>query len=219
MIWKFRITGCLVGVSIGHYNFQCAGKRFFVEFQGCRLKFRTIYLNHIFKVVQLIKEWNIKSPWVYELVSFLKWWRHQMETFTALLVIYAGNSPVPGDFPTQRQVKRSFDVFFYLRLNKRLCKQWWGWWFETLSRPLWRHRNEMPPKLPVWFWCKVPDPSQCPNEKQGRNRRCRHEPELPPEKTFHEIIIIIIIIFISSGIINPIIIISIIIIIVVSLQS
>ena len=31
--------------------------------------------------------------------------------------------------------------FFYLRLNKRLSKQWWGWWFETLSRPLWRHRN------------------------------------------------------------------------------
>ena len=32
--------------------------------------------------------------------------------------------------------------FFYLRLNKRWGKQWWGWWFETLSRPLWRHRNE-----------------------------------------------------------------------------
>ena len=48
----------------------------------------------------------------------------------------------PGYFPTQRPVTRSFDVFFNLRLNKRLSKQWWGWWFETLSRPLWRHRNE-----------------------------------------------------------------------------
>ena len=28
-----------------------------------------------------------------------------------------------------------------LRLNKRLSKQSCGWWFETLSRPLWRHRN------------------------------------------------------------------------------
>ena len=28
-----------------------------------------------------------------------------------------------------------------VRLNKRLRKQTWGWWFETLSRPLWRHRN------------------------------------------------------------------------------
>ena len=47
----------------------------------------------------------------------------------------------PGEFPTQRPVTRSFDVFFDLRLNKRLNKQSWGWWFETLSRPFWRHRN------------------------------------------------------------------------------
>ena len=39
------------------------------------------------------------------------WWRHQMETFSALLVICAGNSPVPGEFPAQRPVTRSFDVF------------------------------------------------------------------------------------------------------------
>ena len=69
------------------------------------------------------------------------WWRHQMETFSALLAICAGNSPVPGEIPTQRPVTRSFDVFFDLRLNKRLRKQSWGWWFETLSRPLCRHRN------------------------------------------------------------------------------
>ena len=31
------------------------------------------------------------------------WWRHQMETFSALLVICAGNSPVPGEFPAQSQ--------------------------------------------------------------------------------------------------------------------
>ena len=71
------------------------------------------------------------------------WWRHQMETFSALLAICAGNSPVPGEFPTQRPVTRSFDVFFDLRLNKRLSKQSWGWSFETLSRPLWRHCNEV----------------------------------------------------------------------------
>ena len=65
-----------------------------------------------------------------------------METFSALLAICAGNSPVPGEFPTQRPVTRSFDVYFDLRPNKRLSKQSWGWWFETLSPPLWRHRNE-----------------------------------------------------------------------------
>ena len=48
----------------------------------------------------------------------------------------------PGEFPTQRPVTRSFDDFFDLRLNKRLSKQSWGWWFETLSRSLWRHHNE-----------------------------------------------------------------------------
>ena len=69
------------------------------------------------------------------------WWRHQMETFSALLAICAWNSPVTGEFPTQRPVTRRFDVFFDLRLNKRLSKQWWSWWFETPSRPLWRHCN------------------------------------------------------------------------------
>ena len=62
-----------------------------------------------------------------------------MKTFSALLAISAGNSPVTGEFPTQRPVTRSFDVFFGMCLNKRLSKQSWGWWFETPSRPLWRH--------------------------------------------------------------------------------
>ena len=70
------------------------------------------------------------------------WWRHQMETFSALLAICAGNSSVIGEFPAQRPVTRSFDVFFHLCLNKRLSKQAWGWWFETRSRSLWRHCNE-----------------------------------------------------------------------------
>ena len=40
-----------------------------------------------------------------------------METFSALLAICAGNSPVPGEFPTERPVTRSFDVYFDLRPN------------------------------------------------------------------------------------------------------
>ena len=47
----------------------------------------------------------------------------------------------PGEFPTQRPLTRSFDVFFDLRLNKRLSKQPWGWWFETLSWSLWCQCN------------------------------------------------------------------------------
>ena len=71
-----------------------------------------------------------------------------METFSALLAICAGNSPVPGEFPAQRPVTPSFDVFFYLCLNKRLSKKSWAWWFEMLSRPLWRHCNvNAPPHI------------------------------------------------------------------------
>ena len=64
-----------------------------------------------------------------------------METFSALLAICGGNSPVPGWFSAQRPVTRSFDVFFDLRLNKQLSKQSWDWWFETPSYPLWLHSN------------------------------------------------------------------------------
>ena len=48
----------------------------------------------------------------------------------------------PGEIPAQRPVARGFD-FFYLRLNKRLSKQPWGWWFETPSWSLWRQCNEL----------------------------------------------------------------------------
>ena len=67
------------------------------------------------------------------------WWRHQMETFPALLAICAVNSPVTGEFARQRPVTHSFGTFFDLRLNKPLSKHSWGWRFETSSRTLWRH--------------------------------------------------------------------------------
>ena len=49
----------------------------------------------------------------------MSWWRHQKEPFSALLAICAENSSVTGEFPAQRPVTRSFDVFFDLRLNER----------------------------------------------------------------------------------------------------
>ena len=78
-----------------------------------------------------------RRPWIF----LQTWWSHQMETFSALLAICAGNSPVTGEFPTPRPMTRSFEISFYMRPNKRLSKQSWGWWFETPSRPLWRHGN------------------------------------------------------------------------------
>ena len=91
------------------------------------------------KTRPFLRRWPMESP----RNGHVTWWRHQMETFSALLAICAENSPVPGEFTAQRPVTRSFDVFFDLRLNKRLSKQLWGWWFETLSHPLWRHRNDV----------------------------------------------------------------------------
>ena len=55
--------------------------------------------------------------------SLWMYWRHQMETFSALLALCARNSPVTGEFPSQRPVSWSFNVFFDLGLNKRLSKQ------------------------------------------------------------------------------------------------
>ena len=79
-----------------------------------------------------------------------------METFSALLALCAGHSPVTGEFPSQRPVMRSFDVFFDLHLNKRLSKQSKRRWFEMPSRSLWRHCNEYSPPvadaLSVTFW-------------------------------------------------------------------
>ena len=74
-----------------------------------------------------------------ETVLHISWWRHQMEAFPLLLDLCEGNSPVTGEFLAQRPVMRSFDVILDLRLNERLSKQSWGWWFEMPSHSLWRH--------------------------------------------------------------------------------
>ena len=68
-------------------------------------------------------------------------WRHEMEICFALLALCAGNSPVNGEFLSQEPVMRSFDVFFDLRLTKRLSKQLRRRWFERPSRSLWHHCN------------------------------------------------------------------------------
>ena len=69
------------------------------------------------------------------------WWRHQMETFSALMALCVENSPVTGEFPSQRPTTRSFGVFIDQRLNKRLSKPSRRQWFQTPSRSLWRQCN------------------------------------------------------------------------------
>ena len=58
----------------------------------------------------------------------------------------------PRWIPHTKTSDAEFDVVFDLRLNKRLSKQSWGWWFETLSRSLWRHRNVTPTPIYCLAW-------------------------------------------------------------------
>ena len=107
-------------------------------------EFIYMYYFHITCVNRLIL-YRLDSfiPMFFGALSRLPWWRHQMETCSALLALCAGNSPVTGEFPAQRPLTRSFDVFFDLHLNIRLSKQLRSSWFETPLRPLWRHCNAL----------------------------------------------------------------------------
>ena len=113
-----------------------------------------VYIWDLNLVITLLKmSPQCSQCWAISRHSANPWWHHQMETFSALLALCPGNSPVTGEFPGQRPVTRSFDVFLDLPLNKRLSKQSWGWWFETPSASLWCHCN-------VWMkrdrYCSYP---------------------------------------------------------------
>ena len=99
---------------------------------------------HVWQVNTLGKV-HLGRCWLTDLI----WWRQN----SYIMMSSNGNifrvtDPLCGSFtghrfPAQRPVTRRFDVFFDLRLNERLSKQSWGWWFETPSRRWWRHCNEL----------------------------------------------------------------------------
>ena len=65
-----------------------------------------------------------------------------METFSALVALRVGNSPVTGKFPSQRPVTRSFDAVFDLCWN-----QGWG---QVLFEVLYKYKY----KLVLFHICK-----------------------------------------------------------------
>ena len=69
------------------------------------------------------------------------WWRHQIETFSALLGLCEGNSPVTGEFPAKDQSSGAL-MFSSICSWKKQLKQVRRRWFETPSRSLWRQCNE-----------------------------------------------------------------------------
>ena len=129
-IWVSQLWACCDAVTQRNYiSAACIQRILWNKHTVCFVSLRLYWIP-----------WRIHG--MYSLDTFTSWWGHQKETFSALLAICAGNPPVTGEFPTQRPVTRSFDVFIDLRLNKRLSKQSCGWWYETPPLPLWRLSND-----------------------------------------------------------------------------
>ena len=78
-----------------------------------------------------------------------------MKTFSSLLALCAGSSPDTGEFPSQRPVTQSFDIFFEMHLNKRLSNQSGRRWFDTPLRSLWRHCNVQLGHRYICKWLKT----------------------------------------------------------------
>ena len=75
-----------------------------------------------------------------------EWYKFMMTPSNGNIFLVTGH--LCGPFTGHRWIPRTtasdvlgFDVFFDLRMNKRLSKQSRGWWFETLLGSLWRHCN------------------------------------------------------------------------------
>ena len=64
-------------------------------------------------------------------------WKHSSRYWPFVRGIHLS----PVNSPHKMPMTRSFDVFYYMFLNKWLSKQSKRRWFETLSRPSWRHCN------------------------------------------------------------------------------
>ena len=90
---------------------------------------------------------NIRNMSVHECVVFkrsgevISWWRHQMEKFSALLALCAGNSPVPVTSPHKGQWRGALMISLICAWITVEYTQSLGWWFETPYWPLWRYCN------------------------------------------------------------------------------
>ena len=109
-----------------------------------------LYINSIQRIVYTVCALLcFVMDWFWWMLS-ISWWRHQMETFSALLALCAGNSLVTGEF--QRPVTRGFDVFFWS------APAWInGWVNNREAGDLRRHRAHydvilMDSRLLHWHW-------------------------------------------------------------------
>ena len=108
-----------------------------MELKRMLLKFHGIPWNH-----KCCSNGVKKVPWYHD--GVIKW-KHFPRCWPFVRGIHRSRW-----IPHKRPVTRSFDVFFDLRLNKRLSKQPWGWWFETPSWSLWRQCNTL--QMAAWIF-------------------------------------------------------------------
>ena len=89
--------------------------------------------------IALFSNFQLVSRWAWNNVGNQKWVPCSMMT-SSNGNIFRVTGPLRREFtghrwiPPKRPVTRSFDIFFDLRLNKRLSEQSRGWWFETPPR-------------------------------------------------------------------------------------
>ena len=65
-----------------------------------------------------------------------------METFSRYWTFARGIHRSPVNSPHKGQWRRALVFSLIWAWMNRFCKQSWGWWFGTPSRPLWRHSND-----------------------------------------------------------------------------
>ena len=95
-------------------------------------------------VMRVFLQWKISSLSCMRPLLLYSWYFMMTSSNGCIFRVnglLCGEFTGPGEFPAQRPVTRSFDGLFDLRLNKRLSKQPWGWWFETPSWSLRRQCN------------------------------------------------------------------------------
>ena len=110
-----------------------------------------------FALLGLYQQFIVDSWDTFALICYtgmLHWhWENHMHDDVIRWKHFPRNWPFVRGIHRPGPVTRSFDVFFDLRLNKRLNKQPWGWWFETPSWLLWRHCNG----LSLCLWSHLED--------------------------------------------------------------
>ena len=154
LLWSWQLhISAVVSLRLGiHSRFphcQSSNHNGYSKIGRCRttIKHNKVRTEHFYW--QRLTNAASSLPRGYEIT----WWRHHMKTFPRYWPFVRGIHRSAVNFPHKAQwpvVTRSIDVFFDLRLNKRLSKQWRGWWFETPSPSLWRHCTDSTQSNVIW---------------------------------------------------------------------